>query len=534
MIAATVAFSPDSKTLATAEMYCGALHRWDVATGEPRPQPEGHSSHWPGTAAFSPDGQRVATNGQMDGTLRVWETATGRLLAQVRRPKRSVYACAFSADGRTLFSCWDDRLIVSEGATGRQLHDWKPEDPDQPTVVHPQVVGMHLSGDRRKLIALSQRIDPQSALDCALTGLDTTTHKQLFRRQLAPNTNFWIAVSVDAGLLALPATPRSGGPKGSTGQGPMHLEDVQTGEHLATFPALRGQTWPLVFSRDGRLLISTTTGPAAGGWGQTLRLWEVLTASELLTLPTADSNAKAAFSPDGRLLAIPTLDRQILLWDLPRGKALHQFQGHDSQVTSLAFSPDSRRLVSGLSDSTLLVWDVPPREAPLVERTTEEVAQAWTDLAGTDAPRAFRARWALAAAPEQTLAIVKKELPRAQPADPQRLRRLLADLESEQFAVREKAQTELEELGELAEPALRKTLESKPTLEVRRRVQAVLERFRAPVTQPGRLRALRAVAVVEDIGTAPARRLLEELAQGAPEARLTREAGAALRRLALR
>ncbi|MHB1425449.1 MAG: hypothetical protein ACYC3I_19940 [Gemmataceae bacterium] len=83
----------------------------------------------------------------------------------------------------------------------------------------------------------------------------------------------------------------------------------------------------------------------------------------------------------------------------------------------------------------------------------------------------------------------------------------------------------------MAEPALRRTLQDKSTLEVRRRVQALLERLRGPVTHPELLQALRAVAVLEDIDTPPARRLLQELAKGVPEARLTREARESIRRL---
>jgi len=104
----------------------------------------------------------------------------------------------------------------------------------------------------------------------------------------------------------------------------------------------------------------------------------------------------------------------------------------------------------------------------------------------------------------------------------QRLRRWLADLDSSQFQVRKQAQVALEQLGELAEPALRQTLAHRPTLEVRQRVEVLLERLRQPVTQPEALRSLRAVGV------------LEELAAGVPEARLSREAKAALQRLARR
>ncbi len=66
---------------------------------------------------------------------------------------------------------------------------------------------------------------------------------------------------------------------------------------------------------------------------------------------------------------------------------------------------------------------------------------------------------------------------------------------------------------------------------MRRRIEALMEKLRA-VTRPEALRALRAVAVLEDIATPEARQLLETLAKGAPEARLTQEAKASLTRLA--
>jgi hypothetical protein len=195
-------------------------------------------------------------------------------------------------------------------------------------------------------------------------------------------------------------------------------------------------------------------------------------------------------------------------------------------------SGDGRRLVSGLADSTLLVWEV--AAAPPGKLSAEDTRRAWDDLGCPDARRAYQARGALAATPTEAVSFLKEHLQPAKAADPQRLRRLLADLDSEQFAVREKAQEELARLGDLAEPSLRRALEGQPSLEVRRRVQALLDRLRGPVTQPKLLQLLRGVAVLEDAGTPEARRLLEELAGGAAEARLTREAKGALRRLDLR
>jgi hypothetical protein len=129
---------------------------------------------------------------------------------------------------------------------------------------------------------------------------------------------------------------------------------------------------------------------------------------------------------------------------------------------------------------------------------------------------------------------LKAHLRPAPKADSQHLARLVDDLNSDRFPVRERATTELEELAESAEPALQKTLFGKPTPEVRRRVQQLLERLKGPVPPGRRLQAFRAVEVLEHIDTPEAQQILEALAKGAPEARLTQEAKASLERLAYR
>jgi hypothetical protein len=90
----------------------------------------------------------------------------------------------------------------------------------------------------------------------------------------------------------------------------------------------------------------------------------------------------------------------------------------------------------------------------------------------------------------------------------------------------------LDKLGEMAEPMLRRKLENQPTLEQRRRIKLILARLEETIPAGEALRSLRAVHVLEHAGTPQARRLLEELAGGAVEARLTREAQAALAQLA--
>jgi hypothetical protein len=111
---------------------------------------------------------------------------------------------------------------------------------------------------------------------------------------------------------------------------------------------------------------------------------------------------------------------------------------------------------------------------------------------------------------------------------------MLQALESDRFIAREQATTELEGLGDLAAQALRKRLQEQPALETRRRIERLLEKLQGPVTCAEKRPVLRAVMVLERIGTVEAQQVLEMLASGAPDARLTQEAKASLERLAKR
>jgi hypothetical protein len=162
-----------------------------------------------------------------------------------------------------------------------------------------------------------------------------------------------------------------------------------------------------------------------------------------------------------------------------------------------------------------------------------EAEALWAALAGADAARAHQAVASLAAAPEVALSLLQGRLRPAPPPDVARIRRLIGDLDATKFSVRDAALRALGELREEAGPLVREALARQPSLEVRRRLQSLLAGGQV-VRSPERLRELRAADVLERIGSGGARRLLEALAGGAPEARLTREARASLGRLSRR
>jgi hypothetical protein len=150
-----------------------------------------------------------------------------------------------------------------------------------------------------------------------------------------------------------------------------------------------------------------------------------------------------------------------------------------------------------------------------------------------DSAQAYRSMQTLAAAPDQTVAFLSGRMLRKKIA-PQQIARLLTDLDSEEFRVRLRAAKELEKLGDAAEPALRRALKNKPSVEVRQRILELLEKLGPPHPEgiePRLLRGLRALEVLEWVDTAAARRMLEHLAADPPREEIGEEAKAALKRL---
>jgi hypothetical protein len=247
-----------------------------------------------------------------------------------------------------------------------------------------------------------------------------------------------------------------------------------------------------------------------------------------------DAPVCLALSPDGRYLALAQESPEIHLWDVRAGREVGQLAGHEGGVVSLLFTPDGMHLFSGGTDTTVLTWDLThltQAEPAHAEVPAQALDALWADLAGNDATRAFDAIRKLSASPDQAITMLKDRVRPATPPDPKRLARLLADLDSEHFELRRQAQSELEALAELAEPALRKALAGDPSLDLRQRLERLLDHLSGQVPPAGQLRELRAVELLELLGGSEARQLLQILAGGTPEACLTREARSALRRL---
>jgi WD40 repeat protein len=520
--AQAMTFSPDGKKLAAAGLGT-AVRLWDMTTGR---ELFGHSGHQDQVTclAFAPNGKALASGGG-DGVLFLWDPATGRTRRRLTAHLSMVPAVAFRPDGKMLASAgMHDVIRLWDPASGRALG--------------------RLKGHRGQPATLSLAFGRDGTLasgggDGMVRLWDTAKLKEL--RELAGHKGevMRLAFSPDGSKLA-------SGVGDSWGQFSLRLWDLtEAKKHRWLQTKLRVNG--LVFAPDGRSLLSLHTGMG-------LKLWDTATGQPI---PTAldgkevwGTATTAIGSPDGRTLATGEYEGYVVLWEVVTGQERRRFVGHrgpggalafgpdgrpapgrmpparSAPVAALAFSPDGRTVASAADDTTILVWDVASR---IAGRPPPALAVLWDDLASRDAARAYASLWALADMPGRTVPFLKEHL-RPIPADiGQRIARLIVDLDSKRFAVRQAAMKELEKLDDAAVPALRRGLADKLSLEAHRRVEVLLAK-QVSLSAEG-LRALRAVEALEHIGTPGARQVLQALAKGLPEARLTRAARASVERL---
>jgi WD40 repeat protein len=521
----TLAFAADGKTLA-ATMANYSVRLWDLPSGKERfGEGNGHAGNIL-ALALSPDGQTATSIGG-DRTLRRWEVSTGRELLQVSLGQTARFnISAVSPDGRTaaigLFKdnvfntieLWD----TAAGKPTRQIEVDQPLD----------FASLSFSADSKTLLARDR--------SATLRLWEASSGKVVAQVvQQATGTDQSIggrgALSPDGKVVASVWTLRNLANNRNSYE--VRLWQVSTGKLVGRIPLTATFVSNMAFAPDGRTLavihnnlVAPAARPAVPNYS--ISLYEVASGKERCQwTPEGRANA-LAFAPDGRSLAVGFMDGMIRLLSVQTGQALGQLKGHHGTVQQLVFAANGRQLLTGGSDGSPLLWDpasvIPPPAASAGELTTAQLDALWTELAGDDAGKAYRALGTLTADPAKVVPWLRERLKPAVGFETVRIDKLIADLDSDKFAVRQQAADELEKLGELAVPALEKVLETKPSLNVRQRVDELLGKVTTFQVPADVLHAIRAVEVLERIGTPEAKQVVESLAKGAPGARLTQNA----------
>jgi len=535
-----VAFSPDGSLLAAANGL--DIHICDPVSGKELRKWPGHVAHvW--TLAFSRDGKILASGG-VDHRIRLWDAATGKELRPTPGHLGAVNAVAFSPNGKVVASAGLDATIrFWDRHTGREIKrcdgvgvralgsHWGARDlafsPDGKTVVsfeaNFQDPKFRLWTAEGKL--LSRFGDPGYHASAVAFAPDNKTVVAAYANTIAvfdPRTNKVLRSFKKKEYLTSLSLSPDGSKVAWMGQyGPFGVFDLETGKDIFQTKISANK---FAFSPDGSTVACSDH--------QDIRFLNAITANKVSVWKQA--SGAFAFSPDGRLIAAATA-RGFALWDILARQEARLWGSHQRSINGLAFSPDGRVVVTAHEDGTLLVLDVTglckAGKFPALKLSDKELEIQYADLKGDNAAHAHRAIWTLAAAAPASLDLVARHLQPA-PDDAARITRLIAELDDKSFAVRTKAMAALIELGGRAEPALRKTLLSSPPIEVQRRITTILGKLDHKALAAKWLHTRRLLAVVEYAGTPEARQILERLAAGAPDAPLTREATAALKRLA--
>jgi WD40 repeat protein len=107
---------------------------------------------------------------------------------------------------------------------------------------------------------------------------------------------------------------------------------------------------------------------ATGAGDNTVRIWDLVTGTEVRALEHTGRSGTLALSPDGKLLATGNIGTNVQIWNANTGQRLQELDAHDADVTAAAFAPDGSTLVSGDDRGQLCVWKIDDRSWTLSKK----------------------------------------------------------------------------------------------------------------------------------------------------------------------
>jgi RNA polymerase sigma factor (sigma-70 family) len=295
--------------------------------------------------------------GSWDNTVRLWDAGTGEEIRRLTGHNGAVKSVTFSPDGRYLVTSGTDQTVrVWECANWKEVRV--------------------ITGASFRAGAV---VAPNSKSLATLVGKDLivedlTTGKESGRQ---PGIVSIAGFTRDGKEIVALAAPNA--------MWTISFRDATTAKELRRFQTGLPSFYPSTVALTGhRLLIGETDA---------VHLYDLATAQrKTKNLPRMGSQ-RLTFSPNGKMFALSGPAAVVQVWETATFSERCRFQGVETGNLPLAFSPDSQLLASGSTDSTVLLWDVPGIHTakPAGKLTLADLEALWTDLAGIDTAKAYRA-----------------------------------------------------------------------------------------------------------------------------------------------
>jgi WD40 repeat protein len=313
------------------------IRKWDMQTGttdqiireESRPGREGQIL----TLAISSDGTWLAAAGwftipgQPGYLIRLYDARTGALHSVLVGHHGRIGALAFSKDGRLLLSGSEDNTaIIWDMQSRRPLHV--------------------LKGHAREIYAVAFTQDDKRVV--------TGGYDRMLKIWRVADGAEVKTLSGHRGMVsAIAVSPFNGAIVSGSGLGEVFFWDQQSGRLLRALPRQTNVIGNLVFSADGKKLL-TTTSEGSSTFPQ--RVWDVMSGKQLVSYDAHNDGVSAAtISPDQRFaVTAGGSNHEVHIWNLVNGKVAQSsggepliLRGGGSSIFSVGFSTDDRKLLWG-------------------------------------------------------------------------------------------------------------------------------------------------------------------------------------------
>ena len=273
--------------------------------------------------------------------IKFYDMMTRQLMRELYPQGQPVVDIAFNPRGNWLVSASRRGSETASFQSSLELWlgpDWKPlgllyDAPRALSNLQFSPNGKNLAATFSSAIESQNSIELWSTVDWQITG--TVSTGTALQAAFAPGSNL-LAVTPDRYAIRI-----------------WNIEEETWQYTLHT--SFTGAVTQIVFSPDGGVL-------ASGHYDGFIRLWDLRTGDEILSIPTGAVVESLAFNPDGRILVSGGSyeDSLIRLWDAGNGQFLRELQGHIGGVNHLIFSPDAQYLVSASYDGLVRVWGIRP------------------------------------------------------------------------------------------------------------------------------------------------------------------------------